>query len=123
MLQISVDEDYDVRKSQVRERWDAIYTDTSIEVEDMREALLDLYNDDKATEARELMNTFVEATLMECYEVALEEVNGFKENEAPKPVDIDDGENKTLVYIGILGVVLVISSVLISYIMKVGKSH
>jgi len=118
MLQVSVDEDYDERQPPVREMWDGIYAAASSEVEKMEGALLALYGDSEAAEARRLMDELVEARLLGCYESALETVNGFTDEEPVEPAE----EDKTLIYLGLAGVLLMVSGVLLNYIMKVGKS-
>jgi len=118
MLQVSVDEDYCGRQPPVREMWDGVYAAASSEVEEVKSVLLALYGDGKAAEARRLMDEVVEARLMGCYESALKMVNGLMDKEPAESVEKD----KTLVYLGLAGVLLVIGGLLLSYIMKVGKS-
>jgi len=118
MLQLSVDEDYAGRQPPVREMWDGVYAAASSEVEAAEGALLALYRDGEAAEARRLMDELVDARLLGCYGSALETVNGFMDGEPVEPVE----EDKTLVYLGLAGVLLVVGGVLLSYIMKVGES-
>ena len=60
----------------------------------------------------------VDARLLGCCESALETVNGFTDEEPVEPVE----EDKTLVYLGLAGVLLVVGGVLLNYIMKIGNS-
>lgn len=120
MLQVSVDEDYGGRQPPVKEMWDEVYAAASSEVEEVEGVLLALYGDGEAAEARRLMDGVVEARLMGCYESALERVNGFMGEGPVEPVE--EAENKTLIYLGIAGVLIVVGGVLLDYILKVGKS-
>jgi len=120
MLQLSVDEAYGERQPLVRERWDEIYAAASSEVEEMEEVLLGLYAGGEAAEARWLMDALVEERLMEGYELAVETVNGFSGGEEPEPVEAVENEDKTLVYLGVAGLMLLIGGVLVVYVMKVG---
>jgi len=123
-LQLSVDDAYGERQPVVRERWDEIYAAVSIEVEEMEEVLLGLYRDGEVAEARRLMDALVEERLMECYGLAVETVNGFMGGEAPEPAEaVDREEDKTLVYLGVAELMLLIGGVLVVYIMKVGGRH
>lgn len=123
-LQLSVDEAYGERQPVVRERWDEIYAAASIEVEEMEEVLLGLYRDGEVAEARRLMDALVEERLMEGYGLAVETVNGFSGGEEPEPAEAVEGEeDKTLVYLGVVGLMLLIGGVLVVYIMRVGGGH
>ena len=116
MLQLRVDEDYDERQPPVREMWDGVYAAASSEVEEVKGALLALYGDGEAAEARRLMDELVEARLLGCYESALETANGFMDEEPAEPVE----EDKTLVYLGLAAVLIAVGGVLLNYIMKAG---
>ncbi|MCK4400360.1 C69 family dipeptidase [Candidatus Bathyarchaeota archaeon] len=123
-LQLSVDEAYGERQPVVRERWDEIYAAASIEVKEMEEVLLGLIGDGEEAEARRLMDALVEERLMEGYGLAVETVNGFMGGEEPEPAEAVEGEeDKTLVYLGVAGLMLLIGGVLVVYIMKVGGGH
>ena len=122
-LQLSVDEAYGERQPVVRERWDEIYAAASIEVEEMEEVLLGLYRDGEEAEARRLMDALVDERLMEGYGLAVETVNGFSGGEEPEPAEAVENEDKTLVYLGVVGLMLLIGGVLVVYIMKVGGRH
>jgi secernin len=123
MLQLSVDEDYAGRQPPVRERWDEIYAEASSEVEEVKGVLLALYRDGKAAEARELMDALVDERLTECYGLAVETVNGFMGGEEPEPVEAVGDEDKTLVYIGVAGLMLLIGGALVVYVVKAGGRH
>jgi len=122
-LQLSVDEAYGERQPPVRERWDEIYAAASSEVEEMEEVLLGLIGDGEEAEARRLMDALVEERLMEGYGLAVETVNGFMGGEEPEPAEAAENEDKTLVYLGVVGLMLLIGGVLAVYIMKVGARH
>jgi len=123
MLQLSVDEDYGVRQPLVRERWDEIYIDASSEVEEMEGVLLGLYGDGDEAEARRLMDALVEERLMEGYGLAVETVNGFRGGEEPEQAEAVENGEKTLVYLGVAGLMLLIGGVLVVYIVKVGARN
>jgi len=124
MLQLSVDEAYGERQPLVRERWDELYAVASSEVEETEEVLLGLYRDGEEAEARRLMNALVEERLMEGYESAVETVNGFMGGEEPEPAEAAEREeDKTLVYLGVAGLMLLIGGALVAYIMKIGARH
>jgi len=120
-LQLSVDEAYGERQPLVRERWDELYAVASSEVEEMEEVLLGLYGGGEEAEARRLTDALVEERLMEGYGLAVETVNGFMGGEEPEPVEAAEREgDKTLVYLGVAGLMLLIGGVLVVYVMKVG---
>ena len=118
-LQLSVDEAYGERRPLVRGRWDELYATSSYEVEEMRSVLLQLYGDGEAAEARRLMDALVDERLMEGYGWAAETVKGFMGGEEPEPVEAVENEDKTLVYLGVVGFMLLIGGVLVVYVMKV----
>lgn len=120
MLQLSVDEDYGVRQPLVRGRWDEIYAAASSEVDEMEEVLLGLYAGGEAAEVRRLMDALVGERLMEGYELAVETVNEFSSGGEPEPAEAAENEDKTLIYLGVVGLMLLIGGVLVVYIMKVG---
>ena len=123
MLQLSVDEDYGVRQPPVREMWDGVYDAASSEVEEMEEVLLALFGDGEAAEARRLMDELVEARLTGCYEAVAETVNGFMGGKEPEPVEVAENEDKTLIYLGVAGLMLFIGGVIVVYTIKIGARH
>ena len=122
-LQLSVDEDYGVRQPLVRQQWDEIYAAASSEVDEMEEVLLGLYAGGEAAEARRLMDALAGERLTECYELAVETVNGLMGSEEPEPAEAAENEDKTLVYLGVAGLMLLIGGVLVAYILKIGARH
>jgi dipeptidase len=121
MMQLSVDEDYSRRQPAARELWDEFYSEACSEVEEREDVLLGLYRDGERAEARRLMDVLTEESLTECYELGLEILDEFMGGQVPEEVETVDGEeDKTLVYLGVAVITLLIGGMLITYVIKSG---
>jgi len=124
LLQLSVDEDYAGRQPPVRERWDGVYAEASMEVEELEGVLLGLYRGGERAEARRLMDALTEGRLIECYELGVEAVNEFSGGETQEHVEAGEGEeDEALVYVGVAAFTLLMVGILITYINRVREKR
>ena len=126
-LQLLVDENYGELHPMVRASWDDLYTDFAEETAQLEDDLSKLFSEKKNSEARRMMDGFVEDKLTKSYHSAtqiMNELSGVgEETEAVEEGVEDDEKSKIVSYAPLAIFAILIVGITLVYVMKIRKSN